>query len=210
MSVMSHSKPISICRLSVAEIPAASALLGRGMRDNPTHVRAFGNSPERRRRALAALFTPFMRRQAVNGIVLGAFIEDELVGVAGLSLPGQCQPALADKIRTLPALLMASSPLSLWRVYRWTRLWARRDANTPPHYHLGPLAIEPHWQGRGIGSALLERLCDQLDQHRALGYLETDRQDNVRLYERFGFTSVATEPVLGTTHWFMQRRPQDT
>jgi GNAT superfamily N-acetyltransferase len=151
------------------------------------------------------MFTPFIRRQTEEGVVFGAFIQGALVGVAGLSITGHCQPTLIDKIRTLPALLMASGPLSLWRVYRWTRVWARRDASTPPHWHLGPLAVEPQWQGQGIGSALLKRLCDQLDQHQALGYLETDRQKNVRLYERFGFTTVATEPVLGVMHWFMQR-----
>jgi GNAT superfamily N-acetyltransferase len=207
------SSPYSLRRLSVSEMPAASALLGQGMRDNPTHVCAFGNNPERRRQALVAMFAPFMRRQAQEGVVFGAFIEDKLVGVSGFSLPGQCQPALKDKLCTLPALFLICGPVGLWHVlwnlYRWTRVWARRDANTPPHWHLGPLAIEPQWQGQGIGSALLKRLCDQLDQHQALGYLETDRQENVRLYERFGFTTVATEPVLGATHWFMQRRSDD-
>ncbi|MDN6180782.1 MAG: GNAT family N-acetyltransferase, partial [Halomonas subglaciescola] len=168
-------------------MPAASALLGLGMRDNPTHIQAFGNDPEKRRRALAAMFAPFMRRQATSGLVLGAFIEGELVGVAGLSLPGRCQPALMDKLRTLPALFVACGPRGLWRVYRWTRAWQKQDAKMPRHGHLGPLAVAPAWQGRGIGSALLERLCAELSARELTGYLETDRAANVRLYQRFGF-----------------------
>ena len=207
MQTNSREQLISIRRLTAKDAGCAASLLGRGMRDNPTHIQAFGSRSVRRERALKGMFTPFIRRQTEEGVVFGAFIQEALVGVAGLSIAGHCQPALADKMRTLPALLMASGPLSLWRVYRWTRVWARRDANTPPHWHLGPLAIEPQWQGQGVGSALLKRLCDQLDQHQALGYLETDRQKNVRLYERFGFTTVATEPVLGVMHWFMQRGP---
>ncbi|WP_311956165.1 GNAT family N-acetyltransferase [Halomonas garicola] len=203
---MSQSNAVSIRRLAVAEIPAASALLGRGMRDNPTHIRAFGSQPARRERALSAMFAPFMRRQAVNGVVLGAFTEDELVGVAGLSLPGRCQPALADKLRALPALFSASGPGGLWRVYRWTRVWAQQDAQMPRHAHLGPMAVAPKRQGQGIGSALFQRLCDELSERQLVGYLETDLTANVRLYQRFGFTTVAEQPVIGVNHWFMQRR----
>lgn len=210
MPIMSQTQPVSIRRLAAAEMPAASALLGRGMRDNPTHVRAFGDNPERRHCALAAMFAPFMRRQAVNGVVFGAFIEDELVGVAGLSLPGRCQPALMDKLRALPALLVAGGPRGLWRVYCWTRIWKRRDAHMSRHGHLGPLAVVPQWQGRGIGSALMQCLCDELNKRQLAGYLETDLAANVRLYQRFGFSTVAEQPVVGVNHWFMWRGPQHT
>ncbi|WNK20347.1 GNAT family N-acetyltransferase [Halomonas piscis] len=175
------------------------------MRDNPTHIQAFGNDPETRRRALGAMFAPFMRRQATSGLVLGAFIEGELVGVAGLSLPGRCQPALVDKLRALPALFSASGPRGMWRVYRWTRVWAQQDAQMPRHAHLGPMAVAPQQQGQGIGSALFQRLCDELSERQLVGYLETDLTANVRLYERFGFTTVAEQPVIGVKHWFMQR-----
>ncbi|WP_311944428.1 GNAT family N-acetyltransferase [Halomonas piscis] len=203
---MSLSPSVSIRRLTDAQIPAASALLGRGMRDNPTHVQAFGNRPERRERALSTMFAPFMRRQAVNGMVLGAFIGEELVGVAGLSLPGQCQPALFDKLRVLPGLLTFIGPRGLWRVYRWTRVWARQDARAPRHVHLGPMAVAPERQGQGIGSALFQRLCDELSERGLAGYLETDLAANVRLYQRFGFTTLAEQPVIGVHHWFMCRR----
>lgn len=202
---MKQPQSFSIRCLAVAQIPAASALLGRGMRDNPTHIQAFGSQPERRERALSAMFAPFMRRQAVSGVVLGAFTEDELVGVAGLSLPGRCQPALADKLRALPALFVAGGPRGLWRVYRWTRAWQKQDAKMSLHGHLGPLAVAPQQQGQGIGSALFQRLCDELSERQLVGYLETDLTANVRLYERFGFTTVAEQPVIGVKHWFMQR-----
>lgn len=192
-------------RLTAADIPAASELLGLGMRDNPTHVQAFGDDPERRRCALTAMFAPFMHRQAVNGVVLGAFVDGELVGVAGLSLPGCCQPALADKLRALPGLFAASGPRGLWRVYCWTRIWKKRDAQIPRHGHLGPLAVAPKHQGQGIGSALMQRLCDELSARRLVGYLETDLAANVRLYRRFGFFTLTEQRVVGTRHYFMQR-----
>lgn len=198
---------VHLRRLAAADIPAAGEMLGRGMRDNPTHVRAFGDDPERRRRALVALFTPFMRRQAQSGRVFGAFIGGELVGVAGLSLPGRCQPAIGDKLRALRALVGLYGAVRmwrmLWRVYRWTRLWQKLDAKMPRHGHLGPLAVAPEQQGQGIGSALLERLCHELGERGLSGYLETDLAANVRLYRRFGFITVAEQPVIGVQHWFM-------
>jgi hypothetical protein len=41
----------------------------------------------------------------------------------------------------------------------------------------------------------------------SLAYLETDRPENVRLYEKFGFVTTSEALVLGTPNWFMQRRP---
>jgi ribosomal protein S18 acetylase RimI-like enzyme len=37
-------------------------------------------------------------------------------------------------------------------------------------------------------------------------YLETDKPENVRFYERFGFEVVGEEEVLGVPNWFMLRR----
>lgn len=195
---------VEIRPLTTAEAQSAAGLLGRGMRDNPTHIKAFGTDPGRRERTLRRIFTPFLERQLSDGRVLGAFADQRLVGVAALAAPGGCQPTLTDKRRALPALL-ANGPTSALRLLAWTRVWARRDADVPSHWHLGPLAVAPAWQGQGIGSRLLGRLCDHLDRQRGLGYLETDLPENVRLYRRFGFETLASEPVIGVTHWFMQR-----
>ena len=41
----------------------------------------------------------------------------------------------------------------------------------------------------------------------ARAYLETDKRENVRLYQRFGFTVVESAEVLGIPNWFMSRVP---
>jgi hypothetical protein len=38
-----------------------------------------------------------------------------------------------------------------------------------------------------------------------LGYLETDKPENVTFYKRFGFEVVDEHPVLGIKNWFMLR-----
>lgn len=219
---------LEIRALSVAEAGAAGRLLGRGMRDNPTHIQAFGSDPARREHILSRMFTPFLRQQIHTGKVFGAFSTPaiaaseatvstaetpdstaiQLVGVAGLSAPGHCQPNLNSKLLALPAFSYFSGPAALLRMRRWISIWARHDDAMSAHWHLGPLAVEPQHQGWGIGSTLLQQLCEHLDQHEGLGYLETDKPENVTLYQRFGFDTIASEAVIGTTHWFMSREPR--
>ena len=79
------------------------------------------------------------------------------------------------------------------RVFRWIGEWARRDPSEP-HWHLGPVAVDPHLQGHGIG-----------DDCAALSYLETDKSENVRFYQKFGFRVTEQATVLGIPNWFMSR-----
>ena len=44
--------------------------------------------------------------------------------------------------------------------------------------------------------------CNALDQRQAIGYLETDKDANVRLYLRGGFEAIAEQQVLGVPNWF--------
>jgi hypothetical protein len=48
--------------------------------------------------------------------------------------------------------------------------------------------------------------CAQMDAARENAYLEIDRPENVRFYERFGFEVVDEEEVLGVSNYFMLRR----
>lgn len=60
-------------------------------------------------------------------------------------------------------------------------------------------------QRRGIGSQLLEQFCRHVDQTGQAAYLETDKSENVRLYERFGFSVTKEVRLLGARTWFMWR-----
>jgi hypothetical protein len=41
--------------------------------------------------------------------------------------------------------------------------------------------------------------------HSGVGYLETDRPENLDFYKQFGFQVVETAPVLGVDNYFMRR-----
>ena len=56
-----------------------------------------------------------------------------------------------------------------------------------PHYYLAMLAVAPPWQGRGIGSALLQPGLQVCDAEQVPAYLVTDTEPNVRFYAHHGF-----------------------
>ena len=59
-----------------------------------------------------------------------------------------------------------------------------------PHYYLPAIGVEPMMQGRGYGSALMEKGVTVCDEQRTAAYLESTNPANIALYERFGFEVV--------------------
>jgi GNAT superfamily N-acetyltransferase len=186
------------------DIPEAVAVLARGMRDNPLHVAALGSDPERRRRTLERLFAALFRVMT-DQAPIGARRDGRIVAAAGIAPAGTCQPAGRQRLGLAPALL-AAGPVGAVRAVRWTNAWGERDPDEP-HVHLGPLAVDVHLQRAGIGSAVLAEHCRRLDATGEVGYLETDKAENVAFYTRQGFETVDQAEVLGVPNWFMRRRP---
>jgi ribosomal protein S18 acetylase RimI-like enzyme len=195
---------VTLRELGRDELEGAAQLLGRGMRDNPINRRAFTDDPEGCGRALARFFVPVLKGVSRRGIVIGAWLEDVLVGVSAAARPGKCQPGLFEKVTILPAVAFGSPRGTVGRVLGWTGAWTRRDP-PEPHWHLGPVAVDAGRQGQGIGTALLAAFCARLDEGKARAYLETDKTENVRFYRKFGFDVVAQADVLGVPNWFMSR-----
>jgi GNAT superfamily N-acetyltransferase len=139
-----------------------------------------------------------------KGVLLGAFQGDTLVGIAGMVPPGKCQPSMKEKVTLLPRIFPAVGGGAFARVGRWMGTWAQHDL-AEPHWHLGPVAVDAPVQGQGVGSLLMGECCARLDRAGAVGYLETDKPTNVTFYEKFGFETTGSAPVLNTPNWFMRR-----
>lgn len=212
---MTTDRPTAVVRrLREEELHAASAVLARGMRDNPNHRAAFSDDPQRRVRSLQRMFNALfgvMRTQericAVDGGPAGASVggRDRILGVAVMAGPGTCRPTVLQKARMASRLTtVGAGPLA--RVITWQSVWREHDPDQP-HSHFGPLAVDAHLQGRGIGSALMREYIRRLDTAGHIGYLETDRPENVAFYERHGFTVTGRATVLDTPNWFLRREP---
>jgi GNAT superfamily N-acetyltransferase len=190
--------------LSWAEIEPAARLLAHGMRDNPIVAKAFGSDHERRERRLVPYYRQVVRMMLPKGGFLGGYIGPKLVGVVGTFRPGCCQPGLVDVVRFVPTLLAYNSILAALRVKRWQDVWSRHDPSEH-HWHVGLVAVDSNWQGRGVGTQIMSEHCTRMDSLAATSYLETDKAINVRFYQKLGYQIMADAPVLGTTNWFMKR-----
>jgi len=62
-------------------------------------------------------------------------------------------------------------------------------------------------QGRGIGGRLIRVYDGRLGGGGELGYLETDRPQNVQFYKRWGFTVTGELEGRGVQTWLMRKRP---
>jgi hypothetical protein len=51
----------------------------------------------------------------------------------------------------------------------------------------------------------MERFVEIVDAAGEAAYLETDKVENVRFYEKFDFEVVEEATVLDTPNWFMSR-----
>lgn len=199
---MGRLERVEVRRIAGAELQVAALLAARGMRDNPMQIAAMGDSPERRMRMMHRGFSRLFRLSGRPTV--GAWDGARLVGVAVSAEPGRCQPSLGERLRLVPTFLMAGRAAP--RLGRWVSEWAKRDP-ARSHSHLGPVAVDADLRGRGIGSMLLADYSDRLDRVGMLSYLETDKPENVRLYERFGYEVTGEADVLGVANWFMTREP---
>jgi hypothetical protein len=196
---------LEIRDLRVDERPLAVEVLARGMRDNPLHVAAFGDDPDKRQRSLTRMFGAMFRVFGAQRPMC-ALDEGTLVAVTGVLGPDTCQPTALQRMRMLPTIF-AMGPGPALRMTKWLDAWARHDPDRQ-HSHLGPLAVDAHLQRRGIGGQLLSEHTARLDSAGLASYLETDKRENVAFYQRHGYVVTGQAEVIGVSNWFMLREPQ--
>jgi ribosomal protein S18 acetylase RimI-like enzyme len=187
-----------------SEIGAVLGLISRGMRDNPTHVAALGGDPERRQKRVHRIFSKVLPVMGhFDHLLVARHPDNTVLGVLGMAAPGRCQPNAKQRMQ-LTLGLLPLGPYALSRSLRWVGTWEKHDREER-HWHLGPVAVDAHLQGMGIGSKLMRVFCAQMDAAEETAYLETDKPENVRFYERFGFEIVGEEQVIGVPNWYMAR-----
>ena len=202
--VSRHLEGLEIGASDPSEMEAVVGLISRGMRDNPTHVAALGEDPGRRQKRVRRIFSKVLPVMGhFDHLLVARHPDGTILGVLGMAAPGRCQPNAKQRMQLTLALLPLG-PRALSRSLRWVGTWEKRDPEER-HWHLGPVAVDAHLQGMGIGSKLMRVFCAQMDAAGEDAYLETDKPENVRFYERFGFKVVGEEDVIGVPNWYMAR-----
>ena len=192
---------ILITRASTADLPAITTLIASSMTTNPINMAVFKGTNPHIQKQQQKMFSIVLSMPQCN--IYKATINGELAGAMNIARSPACQLNFLQKLSVVPGLLVTLGA-TLPRVLHWTGNWEKHDPKTP-HWHLGPLAVATNKQGQGIGSALLTWFCHFVDEKKEAAYLETDKPENVRLYEKFGFVVKEEDVVYGAKNWFMFR-----
>jgi len=171
-------------------------------------------SPNRRlrRRGLHIYFRGAVGCLGERGVVLGVRGEGgRLVGVAAFVKPDGYPLPVSAQLRQALAALWALLPRPPALVDGSRYLWAIDKAHPRERlWYLELLAVDPSLQRRGIGGALQEHLYQQADRDQLPSYLETQKEENLAYYRRFGYELVSElRPVRrGPPLWTMRREPR--
>ncbi|WP_343307033.1 GNAT family N-acetyltransferase [Chitinophaga niabensis] len=182
-------------------IPEAASVVAQAMLRNPLHLAVFGAADEKAEQMQTRMFIEVLQLPQCN--LFTAWKDGRIVGLMNYYAPGCCQIPPLKTLGMLPSMFGILG-YRLPGVLKWKANWAKHDPKER-HLHFGPLGVLPAMQGNGIGSALLERFCLIADSGKEAAYLETDKIENVALYEKYGFRVVAVDTLSGVKNWFMWR-----
>jgi ribosomal protein S18 acetylase RimI-like enzyme len=183
------------------EIAQAAGVTARSMRDSPNSL-AVSDDPFVRLEMLYSTFAEMLGHARVAGVRRG----DCVLGVASAVQPGLCiDSMLPENFRKLD--IPSPDATDAARFLYSGSVMAAHDL-AEPHWHVGPVGVEPGFQGKGLGRAAMKLLCDEFDEHQRLAWLETDKPENVRFYIALGFEVAEEVPMLTSRFWFMRREPQ--
>jgi len=191
---------ISIETLQAADLPQAAVVTARAFSTNPLTMVFYQEQPDKEQR-LEVSFRHLLEHKP--GQVFIAKKDEQVVGMLRFIEWPHCQMSFAQTLVNLPVMLVKLIGMAIRRLK--IQYTMSKYHPSEPHWHLGPVAVVPEMQGEGIGSRLLEHFCSYVDKTGEVAFLETDKLENRRLYERFGFSVTEEALSLGARSWFMWR-----
>lgn len=166
-----------------SEGPPVVEALARAFYDDPV-LSWFFPDDSRRRDQLKGFFA--LGRERIWSRHDLIYTTDSVAGAAVWLPPGEWRVGLLEQLRLTPGLISAIGLRDVPRALRGFNLMESRHPHER-HYYLPVVGVDPAWQGRGIGTALLRPMLDRCDREGMPAYLEATSPRNRACYERNGF-----------------------
>jgi GNAT superfamily N-acetyltransferase len=187
-----------------------SALV-QSLRHDPFYLaitEGHGADETRRSEALSRYFDYSM----TEGARVGRCIQSvDAPAAAVWLLPLSPERAAAEASAKAAFIRSALEPEGADNYHRIVEFMASRSRSviSSAAWYLSIVGVAPSAQGQGVGGRLVRATLAEADQVGAPSFLETFSQRNVTLYERLGYSVVASyeEPITESQYWIMQRAP---
>jgi GNAT superfamily N-acetyltransferase len=195
--------------LTGAQLEEAVEVSVRAFSDDPFFGFLFPNEASRDK-SVAILHRVVLRQVARIGVTRTALVDGHVVGVAIWIPPGRWPYSPMLQLRQLVGSLRAFLPV-FGTIMRSRGLFQEIVKAHPkaPHWYLQLLMVDPSHQRQGIGGALQTPTLDVCDAAGLPAWLETQKEDNLAYYGRFGFTVISEHRVPdGPAIWSLNRDPK--
>jgi ribosomal protein S18 acetylase RimI-like enzyme len=195
-----------IRKLTAEDVSTIATALARAFEDDPVMSWIFQRDSDRVAR-LEQAFVLFLRKIWLPQDE--CYAASRLFGAAIWLPPDKWHLGVGAQVRMLPSMITVVGR-NLPRLFTVLNMIEKKHPKAP-HYYLAVLGVEPEFQGRGFGGALMQPVLNRCDGDRVPAYLESSKRRNVALYERHGFKVVEELklPKDGPPIWRMWRDPAD-
>ncbi len=195
----------TIGRAAPSDVPSVAHTLARAFHDDPVFNWLLAEDPGRMR-ILKRYFELFSSRVWIHQ--QETYTTVDTVAAAIWNLPRRWH----INLRTLASLAPGSIGAFGRHLPRVMRALAVVESKHPkvPHYYLAFVGVNPQWQGRGLGTAVLAPVLERCDRERVPAYLESSSPRSQALYERNGFkvTEEFKFAKSAPPMWRMWREPR--
>jgi len=205
MSAQTNDPQIQACTTERTDINRLAEVMARGFVDDPVMNWALG-SPKPQR-LMFSLLARHIYLPRGGGVLLHENEEDK---AACLWL----HPDKSKNFAILPTLHLTASVVrhsGFGAIQRTLDLDARLEHKHPsiPHVYLFAIAVDPRFQGQGLGKRVMAPMLRYCDEHGLPAYLENSKAQNVPFYRGRGFEVVEDFDVdgQGLPMWLMLRQP---
>ena len=193
-------------QLTSSEVPRAAKILAQVFKDDPVFSLFFQSRSDQL--TYGHLFYEFLLRFGLQTGEVYAF-SPKLEGVIIWIMENPPIAQMEDIIQS--GILTIWDKIDSDTILQFTRFTSqiRRKYLRNIAWYLQLIAVDPLYQHRGIGKALIKPKLEQCDVDQQYCYLETQNQLNVKYYQTFGF-QVVESLILPSTNvqlWCMLRKP---
>jgi GNAT superfamily N-acetyltransferase len=187
----------------------AAGVLARAFIDDPLVTAICPGPAHERQRRMWWSFRVAVRSHYLSRQPAWSIVGPDAMPVA-VVLVNRSHPAVQPRLDVVFAL-RGFAHLGVSASLRGLRAAQTIAAHAPPQpfTYLRTLGVDPRWQGRGLGSQLVEWVVRAAPAGLPV-YLETAKEGNLSFYARHGFTCVGDFRCLGVPVWRLVRPGRTT